>query len=122
MKNTVKIRNQLSVDTVKTMKTKIFIQILLALADLMSIIVITTGFGTGKVYSYRKPKKNVTPKIWLFLKKTWTYELKEVTAASSDPEKLNITLNIERVSRGIYAISGEVLLGFDIIEGDSNNV
>ncbi|XP_065365420.1 uncharacterized protein LOC135958445 [Calliphora vicina] len=54
--------------------------------------------------------------------KTWSYELKSLTAQTSDTEKLKIDLQIERISRGVYAISGTALINIDIVDGDSNTV
>ncbi|KAM7347108.1 uncharacterized protein ACRADG_006769 [Cochliomyia hominivorax] len=54
--------------------------------------------------------------------KTWTYELKSITSKSSDTEKIQINLEIERVSRGVYAVSGEIKIFFDITEGDTNYI
>ncbi|XP_065365417.1 uncharacterized protein LOC135958442 [Calliphora vicina] len=56
------------------------------------------------------------------VKKTWSYELKSLTSQTSDTEKLKIDLQIERVSRGVYAISGTALINIDIVDGDSNTV
>ncbi|XP_065365418.1 uncharacterized protein LOC135958443 [Calliphora vicina] len=55
-------------------------------------------------------------------KKTWSYELKSLTSQSSDTEKMKVDLDIERVSRGVYAISGTILINFDIVEGDGNTI
>ncbi|XP_065365419.1 uncharacterized protein LOC135958444 [Calliphora vicina] len=55
-------------------------------------------------------------------KKTWSYELKSLTSKTSDSEKMKINLEIERVSRGVYAISGTVLINFDVVEGDGNTI
>ncbi|KAM7347459.1 uncharacterized protein ACRADG_007024 [Cochliomyia hominivorax] len=51
---------------------------------------------------------------------TWTFELKSITTKTSDPEKLSIDLDIVRVSRGVFAVTGGGTLGFDIVEDDNN--
>lgn len=39
-----------------------------------------------------------------------------------DPSKFNIELSTERISRGVYGISGNFLLNVDIVENDGNTV
>ncbi|XP_073828007.1 uncharacterized protein [Musca autumnalis] len=48
--------------------------------------------------------------------KTWTYEVKSMEAHSADESILKFDISIERVSRGVYAISGSVTLNVDVYE------
>ncbi|XP_061395626.1 uncharacterized protein LOC133331242 [Musca vetustissima] len=48
--------------------------------------------------------------------KTWTYEIKSLDSSSADDDILGIDLSVERVSRGVYGISGSFTLGIDIDE------
>lgn len=50
------------------------------------------------------------------------YEMTSVTTKTSNADLVKMTLNIERVSRGVYALSGEVYVNVDIEEGDNNEV
>ncbi|KAM7348507.1 uncharacterized protein ACRADG_007788 [Cochliomyia hominivorax] len=52
--------------------------------------------------------------------KTWTLDLKSISSKTSDPEKIEFDLQIKQVSRGVFALWGELRLSFDIFEGDSN--
>lgn len=45
-----------------------------------------------------------------------------VTTKTSNADLVKMTLNVERVSRGVYALSGEVYVNVDIEEGDNNEV
>lgn len=53
---------------------------------------------------------------------TWTYDYKSITSKSSNPELFNISVVVERVSRGVFALSGEWKFNMDIVEGDGNEV
>ncbi|XP_037818836.1 uncharacterized protein LOC119608472 [Lucilia sericata] len=55
-------------------------------------------------------------------KNSWIYELNEVNAKSSNPDLLNFNVSIERIKRGVFALSGEFYLNIDITEGDGNDV
>ncbi|XP_046803205.1 uncharacterized protein LOC124419052 [Lucilia cuprina] len=55
-------------------------------------------------------------------KKNWMYELTEVNTKSSNTDLININLSIERIQRGVYALSGEFYVNIDITEGDGNDV
>ncbi|KAM7348508.1 uncharacterized protein ACRADG_007789 [Cochliomyia hominivorax] len=55
-------------------------------------------------------------------KKTWTYELTSVTTKSSDPDLLDITFIVERISRGVFALSGGFNVNMDVEEGDENEI
>ncbi|XP_037818837.1 uncharacterized protein LOC119608473 [Lucilia sericata] len=55
-------------------------------------------------------------------KKNWMYELTEVNTKSSNPDLINVSLNIERIQRGVYALSGEFYVNIDMTEGDGNDV
>lgn len=50
------------------------------------------------------------------------YEMTSVTTKTSNADLVKMTLNVERVSRGVYALSGEVYVNVDIEEGDNNEV
>ncbi|XP_037818835.1 uncharacterized protein LOC119608471 [Lucilia sericata] len=65
---------------------------------------------------------SVITKGQLPAKKTWSYELKSITSETSDTEKLKVHLEIQRISRGVFAISGTVLFNYDVAEGDSNMI
>ncbi|XP_073828211.1 uncharacterized protein [Musca autumnalis] len=54
--------------------------------------------------------------------KPWTYEFKSISTSSSNEDLLKLNFSIERVSRGVYAISGTMDLNYDIVEGDANEV
>ncbi|KNC29722.1 hypothetical protein FF38_08467, partial [Lucilia cuprina] len=54
--------------------------------------------------------------------KTWSYELKSITSETSDAEKLKVDLEIERIARGVFAISGKFFFNVDVAEGDSNMI
>ncbi|XP_075155996.1 uncharacterized protein LOC142229324 [Haematobia irritans] len=55
-------------------------------------------------------------------KKTWTYEIKSVETTSSNTDAVDLHLQVDRVSRGVYAISGTFTLNTDIMDGDNNEV
>ncbi|XP_037818839.1 uncharacterized protein LOC119608474 [Lucilia sericata] len=57
-----------------------------------------------------------------FDKRSWIYELTEVNTKSSNPDLININLSIERIKRGVFALSGEFYMNLDMTEGDGNNV
>ncbi|XP_073828438.1 uncharacterized protein [Musca autumnalis] len=48
--------------------------------------------------------------------KTWTYEVKSLKTYSADESILKFDITIERVSRGVYAISGSFTLNVDVYE------
>ncbi|XP_073828210.1 uncharacterized protein [Musca autumnalis] len=54
--------------------------------------------------------------------KTWTYEIKSMESSSSDDNLLNLDLSVERVSRGVYAISGTININLDIEEDDGCDI
>ncbi|XP_061386247.1 uncharacterized protein LOC133321170 [Musca vetustissima] len=55
--------------------------------------------------------------------KTWTAEVKSVDVFSSNPELMNfVDFKVERIERGIYGFSGNIVFNFDIAEGDSNEM
>ncbi|XP_046803206.1 uncharacterized protein LOC111685264 [Lucilia cuprina] len=55
-------------------------------------------------------------------KKDWIYELNEVNTKSSNPDLFNVNVIVERVKRGVFAMSGEFYVNIDITEGDGNDV
>ncbi|XP_013111988.2 uncharacterized protein LOC106090371 [Stomoxys calcitrans] len=55
-------------------------------------------------------------------RKTWTFEIQSVETTTSDPNIIDLELAVERVSRGVYAISGAFDLKTDVVEGDNNQV
>ncbi|XP_073828209.1 uncharacterized protein [Musca autumnalis] len=54
--------------------------------------------------------------------KTWTYEIKSVESSTSDASLINVDLSVERVARGVYAVSGALTFNFDVNEGDAFDV
>ncbi|XP_073828218.1 uncharacterized protein [Musca autumnalis] len=57
------------------------------------------------------------------LKQTWTYELKSVETSSENSDLLKFNnWKIDRVRRGVFAVSGSFILNMDIVEGDDNEV
>ncbi|XP_073828225.1 uncharacterized protein [Musca autumnalis] len=57
------------------------------------------------------------------IKQTWTYELKNIEASSSDMDKISYEeFKVERISRGVYAASGSFTINVDFVEGDSNMI
>ncbi|XP_030388103.1 uncharacterized protein LOC115634487 [Scaptodrosophila lebanonensis] len=46
--------------------------------------------------------------------RSWEYEPKSVTGTSSDEEKLKLSFRVDRVSRGEYAVSGEINWNYDV--------
>lgn len=84
----------------------------------------TEGFGAGGQVTIIKIKKflKLINLLYHCIQKTWIYEIKSVESKSSNPDLFTSSLKVERVSRGVYAISGDVLINFDIVEGDDNQV
>ncbi|XP_065365416.1 uncharacterized protein LOC135958441 [Calliphora vicina] len=54
--------------------------------------------------------------------KNWMYEFTSVTTKSSNPDLLNVNLSVERIKRGVFALSGEFYLNIDMVEGDGNEL
>ncbi|XP_073820385.1 uncharacterized protein [Musca autumnalis] len=50
-------------------------------------------------------------------------EMKSVDVATSNADLLNlIDFGVNRVERGLFGMSGKIILNFDVVEGDSNEV
>ncbi|XP_073817987.1 uncharacterized protein [Musca autumnalis] len=59
----------------------------------------------------------------LMPKPSFLVELKSVDVATSNADLLNlIDFSVDRVERGVYGLSGKIILNFDIVEGDSNEI
>ncbi|XP_073820243.1 uncharacterized protein [Musca autumnalis] len=51
--------------------------------------------------------------------KTWTYEMKAVETYSDNPDVMDFEdFKVERISRGVYGLSGKWLVKTDVIEDD----
>ncbi|XP_073817986.1 uncharacterized protein [Musca autumnalis] len=56
-------------------------------------------------------------------KNSFLIELKSVDVATSNADLLNfIDFSVDRVERGIYGMSGKMILNFDVVEGDSSEM
>ncbi|XP_061392902.1 uncharacterized protein LOC133328348 [Musca vetustissima] len=58
----------------------------------------------------------VNPMVTGSDEKSWTYEIKSLDYSTADEDILNTNLSVERVSRGVYALSGSIVLNIDIDE------
>ncbi|XP_073820244.1 uncharacterized protein [Musca autumnalis] len=55
--------------------------------------------------------------------KTWTYDMKSVEVYSANPDVIDLVdWKVERISRGVYGLSGKWLVKTDIIEGDGTEI
>lgn len=56
-------------------------------------------------------------------KKFSSVEVQSVEVSTSNPDLLNLTdFHVSRVGRGLFGLSGKIILNFDIYEGDSTEV
>ncbi|XP_073820379.1 uncharacterized protein [Musca autumnalis] len=59
----------------------------------------------------------------LLPKNSFLLELKSVDVATSNADLLNfIDFGVNRVERGVYGMSGKIILNVDVVEGDSNEI
>ncbi|XP_073848977.1 uncharacterized protein [Musca autumnalis] len=57
------------------------------------------------------------------VKHTWTYDMKSVQTHSENPDLVDFQkFKVERIRRGVYAASGNIIQNFDIVEGDDSEI
>ncbi|XP_073828208.1 uncharacterized protein isoform X2 [Musca autumnalis] len=54
--------------------------------------------------------------------KTWNYEIKSMETYSANESLLKFDLTIERVSRGVYAFTGDLIMTIDVNEEDDSYI
>ncbi|XP_073828217.1 uncharacterized protein [Musca autumnalis] len=77
--------------------------------------------GIAAIIMLLVSSKLIKTKEHFSLKQSWTYEFKSVEAYSENSDLLKFNnWKVDRIRRGVFALSGSIILNMDVVEGDDN--